>query len=172
VAHARAGHQLQHGVQHAEAGSKDRHHHHVGGTRWRWHSERRPHRLGPGRQLAQGFSGQQDADSDGQAPERVRLGCDVAKREQDVLDERMADEDDGHAQTIHEGARTRLPHGDRPATGRAAWSRIPGMTAHPGSACTHRRASRLAIVFVLAAAMVGAAPQAGGAQRSSSPAAP
>ena len=33
------------------------------------------------------------------------------------------------------------------------------MTAHPGSACTHRRASRLAIVFVLAAAMVGAAPQ-------------
>ena len=33
------------------------------------------------------------------------------------------------------------------------------MSAHPGSACTHRRASRLAIVFVLAAAMVGAAPQ-------------
>ncbi len=106
----RAGDQLQHGVEHAQPGAEHRHHHHVrrhalaAGLANRRHDGRLPDR-----QIAQRLGGQQDADPDGQPPERVRLRRDVAEREEDVLDERMPDEDDGHAQTIHEGASEGLP---------------------------------------------------------------
>ena len=70
--------------------------------------ERRLHGVGPGGQLAQRLGREQHAHPHGQTPECVGFGVDVPEREQDVLHERMTNEDDGHAETIHEGLRGRL----------------------------------------------------------------
>ena len=93
----RGGQQFQDGVEHPEAGAKDRHHDHVS-------SEPAPDRVAHGRghghrcgrEVAQGLGRQEDADPRRHPAELLGAGVAVAQHQQRVLDERVFDETNGH----------------------------------------------------------------------------
>jgi hypothetical protein len=106
VAHPRAGHEFEDGIQHPQAGPQYRHDDHVGrhpltGRSAQW----RDHRGWPDRQHAQGLGREKHADPDGHPPEIFRGGPHVAKRKENVLNQWMLNEMNGHRETIHEAGR-------------------------------------------------------------------
>ena len=102
VADARVGHELEHGVEHAEAGAQHRHDDDVGadpaaGRR----AERRLDGDLGARHVAQRFGGEQHADARGRAAEVFGRRALVAQVDERVLHERMIDEVDRHGSTLY-----------------------------------------------------------------------
>ena len=99
---ARVGHELQHGVQHAEPCTQDRHDHDIGADLLpRCGTERRLHADVAVGNFAHRFGGEQHADARGGATEMLGRRSLVAQLHQRVVHERMLDEVDRHGSTLY-----------------------------------------------------------------------
>ena len=95
MSHARRWQQLQHRVEHAQSRPQHGHHDHVTRDAAPFgFFERRLHDRTLGRQIAQRFGHQQDADTVGDLAEHFRFGFDVAKLAEGVVNQRVGDEMD------------------------------------------------------------------------------
>ncbi len=90
MTHARGRQQLQDRIEHAEAGSQDRHDHDIAGHPASFSFfQRRLHHGALGRQIAQCLCDKQHTDAIGDLPEMFRLRVHVAQLAERVLDQRM-----------------------------------------------------------------------------------
>ena len=95
MAHARRRQQLQHGIEHSQSRSQHRHHDDIARhTPAFCFLERRLNDGAFGRQIAQRFGDQKHADAIGNLAELFRLGVDVAKLAERVVNQRMWNEMD------------------------------------------------------------------------------
>ena len=106
MADARARHQLEDGVEHAEPGAQHRHDDHAAGDAARVGRPERRLRRCPhlARQVAGRLGGEQQADAHRHPAEQLRRRGRVAQRRQRVVDERVLDDVDRHRFTIQSGA--------------------------------------------------------------------
>jgi hypothetical protein len=102
MAHARMGDELQHGVEHAEAGAQDRDDDHVrSDPQPAGRSDRRFDGRGGGREVAQRLSRQQDADPRGRATKLFGRSVFVPQRHERVVHQRVVDQMDRHGLTLY-----------------------------------------------------------------------
>ena len=109
MSHSRRWNQLEHGVEHAEPCPQDRDDHDIAAhvTAWRG-AERCVDGRVLGRDVAQGFGDEENADAIGGLTELFRRRPLVAERRERVMREGMIDEVKRHGATLYtEGARWR-----------------------------------------------------------------